>query len=296
VFVVQLTATSAAGTSLPQALAINIAPADSVPVITSPNFASGTVGANFSYQITASNPPLLTLDAVNLAPGLAVNPATGLIQGRPTSVGTFTATLVGTNAAGSGPFRELTIEIQPALAAPVITLLGGAVVPARVGLAFSYQIRASNSPTSYEVLGAPEWMTINGASGALGGTPTEPGTVTMQLLARNATGASRPVALSLNVAAAPGAPVITSSRTAMGFVGAQFSYRITATNNPSGFRVRGLPAGLVFDSITGVISGRPSASGVFKITLGARNASGLGDPAVLVLVVSPNLRLVLPGF
>lgn len=304
IFTVLLTATNDGGSSQPQSLVLNIAPADNVPVITSGLYASATVGQTFTYTITAASTPAFpaapfpapfTLDAVNLPEGLAVNPSTGVIQGVPTTAGIFTATLVGTNGAGTGPFRDLTIFVQPAPTAPVVTSTPSAA--AQVGTSFSYQITGTNSPTSFEVLGAPAWMTVNGQNGAVAGTPTTPGSFTVQLIAGNAAGTSNPLTLTLTVAPAANTPVITSSRNASGKVSVTtdpqpFSYQIMATNTPTSYVATGLPGGLSLNATTGLISGHPNTSGQFEVTLIAVNDNGTGQPVTLIITIAPNVTFV----
>lgn len=304
IFTVQLTAANDGGTSAPQTLVINILPADNVPVITSPTFAFGIVGTDFTYSITAGGTPAFpaapfpapfVLDAVNLPPGLAVNPSTGVIQGKPTAAGRYVVSLVGTNSAGTGPFRDLTIEILPSPTAPVITSVPFAA--GQVGTPFSYQITGTENPTSFEVLGAPAWMTVNTGTGAIAGTPAVPGTLGVTLLASNANGISSPVILSLTVAASPNAPVVTSSRAASGKVQTAFTYQITAlvpTGAPavSSYVATGLPSGLGLSSATGVISGSPLASGQFEVTLIAKSSAGDSQPVTLIITIQPNVTFV----
>ncbi len=52
--------------------------------------------------------------------------------------------------------------------------------------------------------------------------------------------------------------------------GDPFTYQITAANNPTSFTASGLPPGLVLNSATGVISGRPTSSGTFLVSVIAR--------------------------
>jgi hypothetical protein len=290
-YMISLTATGDGGTSTPQSLAILINPAANVPVVTSPDIAIGNVGVSFSYQIEASNAPHITLDAINVPPGLAVNPFTGKIEGTPTVVGTTLVSLVGTNAAGTGPTRSLSIIIGPALTAPVMA--GASQVAARVGESFSYQMLASGSPTSFEVVGAPAWMVTNTLSGEISGTPTAPGTVVVLLIATNSAGASSPKILTISVAPAANTPVITSSRTPSGKVGVAFpAYTITATPAApavTAFLATGLPPGLSLDSTTGIISGTPTKSGDFPVTVSARNSNGVGAPTVIVVSIAANI-------
>jgi hypothetical protein len=80
-------------------------------------------------------------------------------------------------------------------------------------------------------------------------------------------------------------PAITSALTASGTVGLPFSYTITATNNPTSFNATGLPAGLSVNTITGVISGTPTAAGTSSVKLSATNAKGTGS-ATLALTIN----------
>ncbi len=88
------------------------------------------------------------------------------------------------------------------------------------------------------------------------------------------TGPSGPVqsATELMVIKAP--PVITSAATATGMVGQAFNFTVNATNSPVSFTASPLPAGLVFDPATRVISGVPTAEGVTICALTATNGGG----------------------
>lgn len=79
-------------------------------------------------------------------------------------------------------------------------------------------------------------------------------------------------------------PVITSSLTASGNQGAAFTYTIVATNTPTSYNATGLPAGLTINTTTGVISGTPTVTGVFNITITATNGIG-SDSQTLVLTL-----------
>ncbi len=268
-----LGATNSGGTgNATLTLTIAVAP----PSITSSTTASGTVGTAFSYQITATNSPT-SYSATGLPAGLSVNTSSGLISGTPTAAGSSTVTLGATNSGGTG---NATLTLTISVAPPSIT--SSTTASGTVGTAFSYQITATNSPTSYSATGLPAGLSVNTSSGLISGTPTSAGSSTVTLGATNAGGTGH-ATLTLTIAVAP--PSITSAPTANGTVGVAFSYQITATNSPTSYSATDLPAGLSVNTSSGLISGTPTAAGSSTVTLGAINSGGSGN-STLTLTVS----------
>lgn len=167
-------------------------------------------------------------------------------------------------------------------AAPVVT--SPLTASGTAGMAFSYTITASNSPTSFAATGLPAGLSLNTATGVISGTPTLAGTSSVTLTASNAGGTSPAGTLGLTITA--GAPVITSSLSASGTIGAAFTYTITATNSPTSYSATGLPAGLGLNVTTGAITGTPTAVGSFSVGLTATNAGGSSPSATLLLTIS----------
>ena len=84
-------------------------------------------------------------------------------------------------------------------------------------------------------------------------------------------------------------PTITSPTTASGTVGGSVSYQTTATGNPTSYNLSGtLPTGLTFNSSTGLITGIPTQSGVFTVSLSATSGSYTG-PSVSLRITIPAL-------
>jgi Protein of unknown function (DUF4038)/Putative collagen-binding domain of a collagenase/Putative Ig domain len=269
---VTLSATNGTGTGdATLTLAISAAP----PVITSAGAASGAMGAAFTYQITGTNTPT-SYGATGLPAGLSVSGGTGLISGTSTVAGIWTVSIGATNSSGTGN-ATLTLTIRAQL--PVVT--SAATASGAVGTAFSYQITATNAPTSYGATGLPAGLAVSSITGLISGTPTGAGTSMVTLGATNGGGTGTGT-LTLTISVAP--PVITSGATANGTAGSPFNYQVTATNSPTSYGATGLPAGLAISAGTGLISGAPTAAGTSTVTVSATNGSGTGN-ATLTLTI-----------
>jgi len=81
------------------------------------------------------------------------------------------------------------------------------------------------------------------------------------------------------------APPIINSPLMADYTGvAPFSYVITASNSPTSYSAIGLPTGLIVDASNGLISGVPTPSGTYYITLSAINAAGTGTQSLTLTV------------
>jgi hypothetical protein len=251
-----------------------------IPTIVSSANATCQTGQAFTYQITATGNPT-SYSASGLPAGLSLDPATGIISGTSTADGTFSVTLTATNSSGSGTL-VLTIIFNPAL--PVIDSATSAT--GEVGIPFSYQILASAGAFSFDASGLPSGLTVDPVAGIISGIPTDAGTSSVILTASNSAG-SGTATLLLTVNQAPS---LTSAPTASGQVGQVFSYQVTANGGVTGFSATGLPPGLTIDPVAGLISGTPSAVGIYNVTLSLTNSFGTNQTA-LTLTIAANFAV-----
>lgn len=167
-------------------------------------------------------------------------------------------------------------------AAPVITSTNA--VSGFVGVSLSYQITASNGPTSFGASNLPTGLAVNNTNGLISGAPTTVATNVAQIFASNSSGTG-----TSNVTfaiATPQIPVITSSGTASGTIGTAFSYTITASNSPSSFGASNLPAGLSVNTQSGAITGTPTLAGTNTAIIYAGNSAGTASNN-LVIGIAP---------
>jgi uncharacterized protein YhjY with autotransporter beta-barrel domain/mono/diheme cytochrome c family protein len=251
------------------------------PVITSALTANGTGGQTFTYQITANNAPTSFNVSGALPPGLAFN-GTSTISGTPTAPGSFPITVSATNATGTTN-QATTITIGSAI--PGVNSVPTA--NGTSGQTFSYQITATNLPTSFGVTGTlPTNLSVNTTTGLISGSllVASSGIFNVTITATNSAGTgSLPLAISVSL----NAPTVTSAGTANGTVGQVFSYQVMGSDFPTSYAATGLPAGLSLNTTTGLLSGTPTVQGTFNATVSAINGAGTSAarPVVITIVL-----------
>ena len=149
--------------------------------------------------------------------------------------------------------------------------IGGGAPTGRVGVPFTYQITATNDPTSFSSTPLPPGLTLDPIRGIISGIPTRPEKgFLVTFKASNATGEGPPQDVSFYFAPNPSTlegPDIISSSCVTGRVaapaGEPFTYQVLATNAGPGaqFSATGLPyQELSIDPGTGLISGTVPSS------------------------------------
>ncbi|MBI2513888.1 MAG: putative Ig domain-containing protein [Opitutae bacterium] len=261
--------------------ALTIAPALGAPEITNALTALGAVGDPFTFALTASNSPT-SYNVGTLPAGLSYDSANAQITGTPTTAGTYNVSLSANNATGAGGAVTLVVTIAPS--GPVPTIDSAASVTANLNQSLSYQITASNTPTSFTASNLPVGLTLNTSTGEISGTPTVAGVSTATLTASNGNGAS--ANFSLTFILGPVA-IVNSATTVTGYAGAAIgTYQLTATNSPTSFTVGTLPSGLSYSTQTQQITGTPSAVGNSTVSITANNAVGTGPAFTLSIQIA----------
>jgi hypothetical protein len=186
-----------------------------------------------------------------------------------------------------------------AINAPVIIspLNAGAVA----GVAFNYNIVATNTPTSYSASGLPVGLTLNTSTGAITGTVAASGAAVATITATNASGSGK-APLTITTTASAVAPTITSAATINGKVGTLVNAFLSATGtSPIAWAVTvgQLPTGLSLNASTGAITGTPATEGTASFTVRASNGTAPNATLAMTAIVQASgqspIDVVVPG-
>jgi hypothetical protein len=145
------------------------------PKVTSAGRVDGELSQSLTYQITATHNPT-GYDALDLPPGLQIDRATGVISGAATTPGTYAVRIIAHTALG-----DATATITVVISRPRITSVGFA--SGTVGVPMAFQVSGSHFPTAFSGTGMPAGLTINAATGAIGGVPELSGDFTTEITA-----------------------------------------------------------------------------------------------------------------
>lgn len=135
-----------------------------------------------------------------------------------------------TASAGNNRFDNINFTgvLTPVLA-PVVT---GASLTGNIGAAFSYNIVATNAPTSYAIASGtlPAGLSLNTTTGAITGTPTVSGSSSVTVTATNGAGTSPAATLSFNIDCAPVTQATTITTSAITTIAANSSWTAGSGN------------------------------------------------------------------
>ncbi|AIY41596.1 Fibronectin type III domain protein [Collimonas arenae] len=263
-------------------------------------------GSAFSQAFTASGgvAPYAYVLTGSLPSGLSWNAATATLSGTPTQSGSFPISVSATDhSTGTGAPFSTSVNYTLTVSAPTIAISPVSAPGGAIGQSYSTTISASGgvAPYSFTIsAGAlPSGVALNGATGALTGTPTAAGSFNFTVNASDANSFSGTRAytvaigapgMTLTPASLPAAAVATAYSAAFSAGGgtAPYTYALTAGS---------LPSGISLNTATGVLSGTTVQAGSFPITVRATDSStGAGAPftaqgSYTLVVAAPTISL-----
>ncbi len=201
--------------------------------------------------------------------------------------GSTSFTYQGSGGAGTSNVRTQPITIT-APSAPIATSNSPAAIaystsPTNVPISLS-----GTTPTSITITSQPAVGTVTATSATTvsytASNTAYSSPLTFQYQANGPCSTSSAVATVTLTVNPPPAPVITSAASTTGTGGQPFSYTITANNAPTSFGATGLPAWASINTMTGAITGTPTAAGVSNVMISATNVTGTTTQALTLTV------------
>jgi hypothetical protein len=158
------------------------------PVLTCSATSTGEVGSPFNSPaptVTGGTAPFtFSVATGTLPPGLTLNTSTGAITGTPTAAGSFTIQVKDANGVVGSGTCPFIITSQTVLLTCSTTATG------MVGVPFdspALMVTGGTPPYTFSVATGtlPPGLTLNTSTGAITGTPTAPGSFTIQVMDAN---------------------------------------------------------------------------------------------------------------
>jgi hypothetical protein len=264
-----------------------------------PSSLSAVKGTSFTNTLTATGgtPPYSWQVATGtLPPGISLNSTTGTLAGTPATPGSFVATIQVTDSKSQTAQKALTFTVTEPAAPPVppVEIVTSALPSATRGASFSQQLNATGGKPPYTwtvTAGAlPGGLGLAAAAGIISGTPAATGSFSFTVTATDSESRTASKPLSINVAPPPlSVAAIPALETLMGL---SFNYQLSASGGTTPYTWPAapgtLPPGLNLNATSGLISGVPTAGGLFTFPVTVRDAASVSATAtVQIKVIDP---------
>jgi hypothetical protein len=247
-------------------------------VITTDALPDGRVGESYNAGIASRGGVgrvRYALTGGGLPAGLTFDTTNGSIGGVPEAEGTFGVGVTATDSLGRRASKSLALTIAPGTL-PFRVTGESPLSDAFVGRAYSggFGAEGGKGPYTFTIGGLPDGLTASGAS--FGGTPTAAGDATINVTARDATGATAAKSFLLRVKG--DGLVITTESLPDGTTGRPYNPGLAREGGQAPFSwsiVSGsLPPGVSFNPASGTFEGTPTAEGQFGLVAEVTDANG----------------------
>ncbi len=265
-FNISVVVTDANGLSAGARFSTTISTPAAAPQIGAGSPPTGFVNVSYNYAFTATGgngTVNFGLGSGSVPPGLVLDDS-GVLRGQPTTAGSYTFSVVVTDADGLNSSATFTVLIKPQ---PLSITTPAPLASVATGSPISIKFAALGGvpPYTFSSTGTLPPGTSLASDGTLSGTPTTPGTYGFSIVVNDSVQSqpgSRNFSLTVNTTA-----LAATSTLGNGQVGVAYTGQIGATGGtpPYTFVVTGLPDGLSFAN--GSVSGTPTTAGQSTVSV-----------------------------
>ncbi|WP_284448496.1 putative Ig domain-containing protein [Pseudoxanthomonas mexicana] len=293
-FNVSVTATDTYGQAVTRAYALEVAQPTLTLAPGGGALPNATAGLAFSQSLVVSGgiaPYTATLSGA-LPTGITFNPATLAFAGTPTESGTFTFDVTATDSTGGTP-GTVTATYSLTVLVPTLSLSPETVQGATAGVTYTQAFVAAGGVAPYQyTLSAgtlPAGLTLDVSTGQLAGTPTQAGSFDFSVTATDSTaGTAATTVRAYTLAISAPVIVVDPDTLPTALQSAEYTQALSARGGtaPYTFTLDAgtLPTGMTL-SAEGALSGTPSATGSFEVTIRATDALGFSGTRTYALTV-----------
>ncbi|MCC7201677.1 MAG: putative Ig domain-containing protein [Nitrospirae bacterium] len=251
-----------------------------------------TVNQTYNTALSGSGGTApLTWDIASgaLPPGILLNSATGILSGTPSSSGLFSFSARVRDANGATASRNLTITVYQG-----ISVSTNSLPETTAGAAYNSTLQAQGGAAPYTWTissGLPAGLSLVSSTGEILGITSTAGNWGFTVTVRDLYGATATKMLAIMVNPAPS--IVTASVSSLYQNSTGQGATFTATGGVSPYTwslVSGaLPAGLILDAQSGVVSGTPVKPGKYTFTVRVTDAVGITSNTAYqwVILASP---------
>ncbi len=249
------------------------------------------INALFSQTLIASGgrePYTWSLLQGALPTGLTLSAATGMITGIPTAPGNYTFVVNLSDADGKTATQTLSISTSSTTSitpAAVLSITTTSLPAGEMNKAYTTTTLAATGgtiPRSWTLVGGllPPGLTLASATGIISGTPTAAGNYDLIFQVTDSDLKSTTKTLSINVVDPATAIMTISTSTPLpsATVGTMYNkqFALTGGTGPFSWTIStgALPAGLTINSLTGLITGIPAATGSSSFIVKVTDSTG----------------------